>query len=174
MTAFQEQLPSVRLRAMEPEDLDILYHIENDPEIWNVGTTNVPYSRYALYEYISSSTGDIYKDRQVRLMIESMENEVVGIIDLVNFDPAHLRAEVGIVIEMKYRGCGYGMAALGELAEYARRVVHLHQLYAVVAQENAESVLLFENAGYRQSLQLKDWLYDGSKYNDAIVMQFFL
>ena len=26
----------VRLRAMEPEDLDMLYHIENDRSLWNV------------------------------------------------------------------------------------------------------------------------------------------
>ena len=38
-------LPTVHLRAIEPEDLDLLYRIENDVKLWNVGTTNVPYSR---------------------------------------------------------------------------------------------------------------------------------
>ena len=38
-------IPSIRLRAIEPEDLDLLYLIENDTRLWNVGTTNVPYSR---------------------------------------------------------------------------------------------------------------------------------
>jgi diamine N-acetyltransferase len=28
--------------------------------------TNVPYSRFALHEYIASATGDIYVDKQVR------------------------------------------------------------------------------------------------------------
>ena len=35
----------VRLRAMEPEDLDALYRIENDRDVWDVGENNVPYSR---------------------------------------------------------------------------------------------------------------------------------
>ena len=35
----------VKLRAMEPEDLDVLYEIENDAEMWHVGAVNVPYSR---------------------------------------------------------------------------------------------------------------------------------
>ena len=69
------QNPEVRLRAMEPEDLDLLYRIENDVKLWHVSTTNVPYSRFTLHEYIANSTGDIYVDRQVRLMIE---NAVVG------------------------------------------------------------------------------------------------
>ena len=40
----------VLLRALEPEDLDMLYQIENNRQLWDVGTTNVPYSRYALHD----------------------------------------------------------------------------------------------------------------------------
>ena len=56
------------LRAMEPEDLDVLYSIENDIELWSAGYTTVPYSRYILHDYIANATCDIYADRQVRLM----------------------------------------------------------------------------------------------------------
>ena len=70
-----EELPQAILRAMEPEDLDILYRIENDFELWAVGATNVPYSRYALHEYIASASGDIYTDRQVRLIIEDTHHD---------------------------------------------------------------------------------------------------
>ena len=31
--------PSIHLRAIEPEDLDLLYRIENDVKLWNVGAT---------------------------------------------------------------------------------------------------------------------------------------
>ena len=65
------QNPKIHLRALEPEDLELLYRIENDVELWNVGTSNVPYSRWTLHEYIANSTGDIYTDHQVRLMIEN-------------------------------------------------------------------------------------------------------
>ena len=65
---------SVRLRAMEPEDLDLLYRIENDQELWCLGSTNVPYSRYTLHDYVANSTGDIYSDKQVRLIIENEES----------------------------------------------------------------------------------------------------
>ena len=46
------------LRAIEPEDLDLLYQIENDSNLWQVGTTNVPYSRYTLHDYIATSSDD--------------------------------------------------------------------------------------------------------------------
>lgn len=44
---------------MEPEDLDFLYGVENDDRLWNVGVTNVPYSKSMLLDYITSATGDI-------------------------------------------------------------------------------------------------------------------
>ena len=75
-------MPAVNLRAIEPEDLELLYRIENDVCLWSIGTTNVPYSRYVLHDYVANSTGDIYTDRQVRLMIENGAGEVVGIVDI--------------------------------------------------------------------------------------------
>ena len=46
----EKVIPYVELRAMEPEDLDTLYTIENDKSMWDVGTTNVPYSKFVLHQ----------------------------------------------------------------------------------------------------------------------------
>ena len=75
---------------MEPEDLDLLYAVENDRELWENGTTNMPYSRFFLREYISSVTGDIYTDKQVRLMVNNSDGDVVGIVDMFDFNPQQL------------------------------------------------------------------------------------
>ena len=47
------------LRALEPEDLELLYSIENDDSIWKIGASNVPYSKYVLRDYIANSHNDI-------------------------------------------------------------------------------------------------------------------
>ena len=163
----------VHLRAIEPEDLDLLYRIENDVKLWNVGITNVPYSRYALHDYVANASGDIYTDHQVRLIIENEQNEVVGIADVVNFDPGNRRAEIGLVIEQAFRGQGYGYSAMQALARYALNVLHLHQLYAVIEASDETCLQLFRHLGYQESSCLKDWLFDGREYHDAIVMQTF-
>ena len=164
----------VRLRAMEPEDLDLLYIIENDDDLWNVGVTSVPYSRYTLYEYIANSKNDIYTDRQVRMMIENGNNEVVGIVDLINFDPKHMRAEIGIVIEKKFRNQGLAQATISKIKEYSTSILHLHQIYAYVDKNNIQSLRLFEKCGFIRSTELKDWLFDGKNYHDALLLQLFL
>lgn len=159
------------LRAMEPEDLDMLYHIENDQQLWCLGATSVPYSRYTLHDYIANSSGDIYTDRQVRLIIENGEHETVGLIDLTNFDPKHLRAEIGIVIEVPMRRHGYATAAIELLHQYAKATLHLHQVFAIVYTDNAAARALFSKYGYEESAHLKEWIYDGTAYHDAIVLQ---
>ncbi len=168
------KLPIVRLRALEPEDLDTLYGIENDMSLWNDGVTSVPYSRYVLYDYIANTSNDIYADRQVRMMIENAEHEVVGIVDLINFDPKHLRAEIGIVIKRGFRNMGFAQSAVNRIKDYSLNILHLHQLYACVDKDNQQSVRLFEHCGFTRSNELKDWLFDGKKYHDALFMQLFL
>ena len=167
-------LPIVKLRAMEPEDLDMLYQIENDSSIWHVGTNNVPYSRYALHDYIAHASGDIYTDKEVRLMIDNENNETVGIVDLVNFSPQHQRAEIGIVIKKGCRNLGYANAAIRKIISYAHDIVHLHQLYAIIEVSNEISLSLFESLGFSQGIRLKEWTFNGTTYTDAVMMQKFL
>ena len=155
---------------MEPEDLDLLYQIENDKNLWGVGATNVPYSRYVLHDYVANSSGDIYTDKQVRLMVDCQQ-QTIGIVDLINFSPKHCRAEVGMVLMPSYRGKGLGEMILQELAQYAKTVLHLHQLYAVIGVDNAPAIHLFEKIGYSAGRVLTDWLFDGTHYKDAVLMQ---
>lgn len=164
----------VRLRAMEPEDLDMLYRIENDSELWKIGTTNVPYSRYVLHDYIANCANDIYIDRQVRQIIVNSDDIAVGMIDIVNFNPQHNRAEVGIVLQSQYCHQGYAHQALQLLLQYAKVTLHLHQLYALVDIRNTDSLSLFKNTGFTNHLVLKDWLYDGNSYRDSMLLQLFL
>lgn len=167
----KENLPEIRLRALEPEDLELLYRIENDRELWECGTTNVPYSRHVLNQYILSAQNNIFADGQVRLMVENKVGEVVGVADLVNFSPRHQRAEVGLVVLPDYRRKGYAAAILHRLMDHSRRILHLHQLYVCVSVDNAPSVALFQKAGFSITARLTDWLRTGDGYADAFWMQ---
>ena len=147
----------VRIRALEPEDLDELYAIENDTSIWQLGVTNVPYSKYLLHNYIANSNGDIYHDGQVRMMVETKQGNVIG-----------------IVIKQEHRHKGYATEVLRLIKDYALNILHLHQLYAVIACNNEEATMLFQHNGFDVQNVLKEWLYDGKTYYDAQIMQLFL
>ena len=109
-----------------------------------------------------------------KAIIENGVGETVGLTDLTNFDAKNLRAEFGIVIASNHRRCGYARKALLEVLSYAKQVLHLHQLYAIIDSNNLAACKLFTDSGFNESTTLKDWLYDGSKYHHAHLFQIFL
>ncbi|HAQ18515.1 MAG TPA: GNAT family N-acetyltransferase [Prolixibacteraceae bacterium] len=148
----------VRFRALEPEDIDLLYEWENDASIWEVSNTFEPFSKYVLTKYIRDSQRDIYEAKEVRMIIETPEGTAVGAIDLFDFDPFHLRAGVGILIQdEKDRNQGYATDALHLLCNYAANNLRLHQLYANITEDNLASIQLFTNNGFQLCGTKKDW-----------------
>ena len=162
----------IHLRAPEPEDLDTLFRWENDTSLWEYGSSVAPYSRFALKQYLIDTKHDIYSERQLRLMVESNKSrEVVGAVDLYDFDPFHRRAGVGILIDNKYRKQGYGLMTLELLEEYAFKFLKLKQLYALIPETNIGSVELFAKAQYTDAGKLQEWLWKEDNFENALLVQ---
>ena len=162
------------LRALEPDDIDYLYKWENDPNIWEVSITNTPYSKYTLAKYIAETASlDIYEAKQLRLVIVETKTEIPsGLIDIFDFDPANMRAGVGIAInEAKQRGKKLADNALKLLIEYCFDVLHLHQLYCNIAVTNKPSINLFEKNGFIKCGHLKHWHLNRNGWSDEYILQ---
>ena len=164
--------PRITLRALEPSDIDVLCRWENDTTLWQIGSTVEPYARYTLERYIAYAGQDIYERHQLRLMIEQNADHMpIGSIDLYDFDPRHMRAGVGILIDDKYRQQGFAAEALQLMIDYAFRFLHLHQLYAQIPTDNAASLQLFAQAGFNQSGTLRSWQRTDNGYSDVALFQ---
>lgn len=163
----------LKLRAVEPTDIDFLYRIENIPAVWSVSFGDAPVSRQMLWDYINSYSADIYADRQLRLIID-IDGTPVGTVDITDFDPRHGRAMIGIAIDPDYQRKGYARAALGEVITRCRYTFGMHQLFALVPRDNEASMRLFESLSFSTSGCLKSWLRHGQTYEDVIVMQLML
>ena len=124
--------------------------------------------------YILSQQHDIYADKQLRLVICSDEGESVGLVDLFNISPANLRAELGIAILKSERGNGYAEKAFVEIVDYARRVLHFHQLYCIVPEDNVHSLAALRKAGFSGEKILIDWLRTNDKYKNCIFLNYEL
>lgn len=162
----------ISLRALEPEDLGLLYRWENDTAQWGTGNTLAPYSKYALREYIAQAHLGIYEQKQLRLMVElAQTKEGVGAIDIYDFEPHHRRAAIGIIIDRHHRQKGYAQRALELVSNYAFTLLKLHQLYAHVTVDNEPSRRLFAHCGFVVTGTLVDWVATNEGYNDLLVMQ---
>jgi diamine N-acetyltransferase len=166
----------VYLRALEPEDLELLYTIENAPELWAVNNNLEPYSHFALRKYIAEQPNDIYQSGSLRLIVcRSEDHKAIGIVDLYEFSPVHNRAEVGIALLQEERKKGLGVAALKALETYARKILRLRMLYAYISEENnVESKNCFRSAGYQPIAVLPAWHYNGEFYENVCFFQLFL
>jgi diamine N-acetyltransferase len=162
----------IRLRALEPEDLEYLYTLENDPEIWEISGTLAPYSRKVLSDYLNKAHQDIYEAKQLRLVICGEDLKPMGLVDLYDFNPRHLRAGVGIVISRAdARDRGFGREALELLCEYTFGILQLHQVYAIVAASNSRSRHLFEKLGFHRGGVRKEWLRTARGFEDVLFYQ---
>ena len=162
----------VYLRALEPSDLDFLYHLENDTSIWEISGTLKPYSKKVLQGYLANAHRDIYEVKQLRLCICGIDGDRIGLIDLFDFDPKHRRAGVGIVIARPAdRNKGMGAEALSLLCDYAFLHLDLHQLYANILSENLESIHLFEKMGFEKVGIKKQWIRSSTGFKDEIMFQ---
>lgn len=156
----------IRIRKIEPTDIPYLYQWENDAQMWADSNTHNPLSQYDLREYIASSTGDIYKDGQLRLMIDD-EGSTMGCIDLFDFDPRNRKAAIGMYIAPHARGKGIGTKAVKLIEEYAFGFLKLRMLYAIIAINNTACSTIYKKEGYQPSSILKAWTIE----DDAILWQ---
>ena len=74
-------------------------------------------------------------------------------------------------MEETFREQGIARQALDLLIEYCFRYLHLRQLYAYVACDNAASRKLFAACGFIECGVLKRWLRREEDYQDAVLVQ---
>ena len=154
----------IKLRKLEPSDLPFLYQWENDASSWAEGDTHNPLSQQDLRDYIASTTGDIFRDGQLRLIIES-DHTTIGCIDLFDLDPRNRKAALGMYIAPEHRGKGLAAEALRQIEHYAFDFLHLRLHYAIIATTNEPCSALFRRAGYTPSSPLAGWTLD----SDAVI-----
>ena len=164
---------TIHLRALEPEDLEFIYTIENDENIWEVSNTITPYSKFLIRQYLENAHQDIYEAKQLRLAIcKNNTSEAIGLIDLFDFDAKNKRTGVGIIIQKTIdKNKGFGKESLDLVINFAFTHLQLHQLYANINTTNKPSIALFTTFGFEKIGVKKDWNFTNNAFQDEAVFQ---
>ncbi len=182
----------VRLRAVEPADIDRMYLWENDASVWEVSGTLVPFSRHTLQRFLDEQAYDLLQTRQQRLIIEVPEADgrtddgqeavlhaqagqamrAVGALDLFELDMLHRRVGIGILIHAAAdRSHGYARDAVETICRHAREVLGLHQVWCHAGAANEASLRLFAACGFRETGRKRDWLRTPEGWQDEVLLQ---
>ena len=161
---------SVQLRHPEEADVSIILRWENDVANWLVSDTIKPYSEEEITSFVKAGQ-DFFRDGQMRWMMETKQGQVVGCIDIFDFDQKNRRAGVGVLIDEEFRGRGYGLEAIKLAIDSSFTDFELHSLYAEVLEGNMASRTLFERSGFELIGVKKDWHWDGARYHNQMFYQ---
>ena len=161
----------IHLRALELDDVEFLFEIENNGNIWKISDTILPFSKYHLEKYIKESNLDIFSEKQFRFVICLENKKPVGLIDIFDFDPINHRAGIGIVIKSTHRKRGYALESVKLIEDISKKDLQIHQLFVNVGINNKSSLNLFRKLGYNKVGIKKEWNYSNGRYTDEILFQ---
>lgn len=147
----------LRLRALEPLDVDFMYELENDSTLWQYSDRIAPLSRNQLETYAITYDADPFRAGQLRLVMCDEQSKPLALVDLYDIDSRAMHAYVGIVVAPSVRRRGVATSGLCLLADYCHRHLKLIHLAAKVAVDNVAASALFESCGYNVAGILPSW-----------------
>lgn len=162
-------MDGLKLRALEPEDLDLLVRWEADHV--DAGLRVAPYSRAVLGRYLEECHRDFWEAEQVRFVLSTADGRALGLFDVFNAQPVHQRAEVALLVDPSVRGQGLGRQGLELVSDWAFGRAGLRSLYAEVFADNTAALRVFAASGYEESGQLKAWYRVGRSFRDVRLLQ---
>lgn len=156
----------IYFRTLTSDDVSIMMAWENNPENWKISSTTKPYSRDQIEEFVNLNQ-DIYIHTQLRLIIcESKSNEVIGNIDLFDFEPEHKRIGVGILIDEKYRENGFANQSIQLIEEYCKIILDVKNMFCNILTDNDASISLFEKNNFTRLSVKPNWHQFKGKWFD--------
>lgn len=158
----------VYLRAMEPEDMEMLQSMINDEAVSNmVVGWSFPVSKKEQNDWYNRVVADSNK----RFIVCLKENDqAVGMVTLTSIDLVNRSAFHGIKLHPSCpKGKGIGTDAVMTLMEYAFNQLNLNRLDGEWLLYNTASKKLYEKCGWREEGIKRKAIYRNGIYNDLAI-----
>ncbi|EOW3682202.1 spermidine N1-acetyltransferase [Listeria monocytogenes] len=159
----------LKLRPLEREDLKFVHRLNNDAKIMSYWFEE-PYEAFVELQELYDKH---IHDQSERRFILELDGQMVGLVELMEIDYIHRRAEFQIIIDPKFQGHGYAVSATKLAMKYAFHVLNMHKLYLVVDKVNEKAIHVYEKVGFIREGELIDEFFVGGTYHDAIRMCIF-
>jgi diamine N-acetyltransferase len=168
MTTLTE--PDIKLRPLERSDLHFVHQINNNSNIMRYWFEE-PYEAYV--ELVQLYDRHIHDQSERRFIIENKEGQLVGLVELVEINYIHRRAEFQIIIAPSWQGKKYAERATRLAIDYAFGVLNLYKLYLFVDKENEKAIHIYKKCGFHIEGELIGEFFVNGVYRDAVRMCMF-
>ncbi len=159
----------LKLRPLEREDLRFVHELDNNETVMHYWFEE-PYEAFVeLY--------DLYEkhihDQSERRFVAERDGERIGLVELVEINHIHRRAEFQIIIAPAHQGKGYAKAATRLAMDYAFTVLNLYKLSLIVDCENVRAISVYGKQGFREEGRLRHEFFVDGEYRDVFRMAIF-
>lgn len=159
----------VRLRPLEREDLRFVHMLDNNASVMRYWFEE-PFETYG--ELLALYEEHIHDQRERRFVVE-LEGHAAGIVELVEIDYVHRRAEFQIIIAPDFQGKGIASRATKLAIEYGFGVLNLYKIVLIVDKENLRALHVYEKLGFEVEGVHKHEFFINGQYRDVIRMRLF-
>lgn len=178
------QYGNITFRAVDENDLKLLYNMRMDEEINNSLFTLYPISMFNQKEWLKkmleSQSSKVfmvdYTNNKIEELKEqfydfSLENSIqtIGCVRLNNIDFINRKVEVGSDLIKNFRGLGLGKKVYKALLDYCFKEMGMHQVYLYVLENNERAKRCYEAVGFKHICTLKDWVWKNDSYQNVIL-----
>ncbi len=160
---------SIKLRAIEINDLEIMQKWANDPSIqymlggWHFPTNRNDQEKW--YQKLSCSS------MHQRFIVVDDSNNKIGMANLLNINFKDGNAELGLLLDQDYQGKGFGKEIVKTLMKYAFEELRLNRLETSIIATNKPSLSLFvKKCNWKQEGILRKWYFRKNEFIDKIML----
>ena len=155
-----------RLRELEKKDIPFINKWRNNPEL--IARLGAP------YRYINSAVDEKWFDSymnnrntQVRCSIVGENDEIIGLVSLVNIDYMKQSGVFHIMIgDEDNQGKGVGTFATKEMLNHAFNNLNLHRIELSVLVDNFKAIHMYEKIGFIKEGTKRQCNFKQGKYID--------
>lgn len=160
----------VRLRPLEPADLEVARRWVNDPGIMRTVNRVLPVTRHEQRRWYRQTVTS--RDRVIFAVdTTGRRPRHIGIAALNPIDWRVRKAELMVYLgHPSSRGRGYGSAAVQALLRFAFCQLNLHRVYLYTLAGNLAAQRVFEQCGFRREGRQRDDVFQDRRYEDSIRM----
>jgi RimJ/RimL family protein N-acetyltransferase len=162
----------VRLRPMEPDEVENYYQWLNDEEVKQYLGQRYFFSRAAEVEWLKARTTRPLGYENLNFAVDTLaEGRHIGSIGVHDTRAEDRKATVGIVIGAKdLWDQGYGTDAMRTLLRFMFDEMNLHRVMLHVDERNARAIASYRRSGFVEEGRLRHDRFARGRYWDTVVM----
>ncbi len=152
------------IRALERSDLRFIHDLNNNRNIMTYWFEE-PYESYDELEELYQK--HIHDDAERRFVVENENNELIGLVELIEINYIHRSAEFQIIIAPDHQGKGYSKEVVHRALDYSFSILNLHKIYLLVAIDNEKAIHLYRKCGFIEEGHLVEEYFINGRYRDV-------